>query len=124
MPTLNRATRGASKVGAILTALFLVAMLLPGAVLGGSAHDHSRDRGIRHLRRHRRDAAGIERVHQLLTGPAIGGTGRDIGAGTLTFTICRSVRSSSPARGRPASRAPAAARWCSGTATVVRAQRP
>ena len=33
MPALNRATRGTSKAGAILTALILVAMLLPGAVL-------------------------------------------------------------------------------------------
>ena len=36
MPALNRATRGTSKVGAILTALILVAMLLPGAALAAS----------------------------------------------------------------------------------------
>ena len=36
MPTLNRATRGASRIGAILTALFLVAMLLPGAALAAN----------------------------------------------------------------------------------------
>ena len=36
MPTLNRLTRSTSKVGAILACLFLVAMLLPGAVLAAN----------------------------------------------------------------------------------------
>jgi trimeric autotransporter adhesin len=36
MPALSHATRGTSKVGAILASLFLVAMLLPGAVLAAT----------------------------------------------------------------------------------------
>jgi len=36
MLTMNRVTRGSSRVGAILASLFLVAMLLPGAVLAAS----------------------------------------------------------------------------------------
>jgi len=36
MPAPSRATRGTSKVGAILASLFLVAMLLPGAVLAAT----------------------------------------------------------------------------------------
>ena len=36
MPALSRATRGTSKVGAILASLFLVAMLLPGALLAAT----------------------------------------------------------------------------------------
>ncbi len=37
MPTPNRLTRSTSKVGAILACLFLVAMLLPGAVLAANS---------------------------------------------------------------------------------------
>jgi len=36
MPALSHATRGTSKIGAILASLFLVAMLLPGAVLAAT----------------------------------------------------------------------------------------
>ncbi len=41
MADLNRATRGTSKVGATLTALILVAMLLPGAALAAPLPDAS-----------------------------------------------------------------------------------
>ena len=87
MPTLNRKPRTTSRIGAILAVLFLVAMLLPGAVLaaaptvipatGGGAISA--------------DTAAIppgSGAYTTLAGPSISGAGAgDIGAGPLTFTI-------------------------------------
>jgi trimeric autotransporter adhesin len=87
MPALNHATRGAGKVGAILTALILVAILLPGAALaapasvtpatGGGAI--SADTAL---------AAPGSGVYTSLTGPAVvEGAAGDLAAGTIVLDL-------------------------------------
>ena len=87
MPDLSRATRGTSKVGAILASFMLVAMLLPGAVLAAAPTIIPATGGTTISADTAATPPGSG-VYTSLTGPAISGAGPgDIGAGTLTFTI-------------------------------------
>jgi len=83
MPTLNRATRGASRVGAILTAFFLVAMLLPGAVLATNSVVPASNTALS-ADTNSVDGSG---AWTPITGPQVNGTGGTLDDGTVVFTI-------------------------------------
>ena len=83
MPDLSRATRGTSKVGAILACLFLVAMLLPGAVLAANTVTPATGTAL---------SADTNSVNgngawTTITGPQVNGTSGTLAAGTVIFTI-------------------------------------
>ena len=83
MPTPNRLTRSTSKVGAILACLFLVAMLLPGAVLAANTVTPASGTALS-ADRNSVDGSG---AWTTITGPQVNGTGGTLGAGTVVFTI-------------------------------------
>ena len=88
MSTLNRATQGTSKVGAILTALLLVAMLLPCAVLAAPAPTVTPATGGGAISADTALASPGSGAYTSLTGPAVAeGAVGQLAAGTIVLDL-------------------------------------